>query len=464
MENEIVRFPHEGFTGRRKIKTNVREVTKENVWEVIGKALPLHRKNMCEIKYLWEYYCGRQDIRFKEKYVRESINNKIVANHANEIVVFKTSYLLSEPVQYISHDGKKVGDITRLNDILRKCDKESLDKEIVTWMHICGIGERFVPPGSPLMVYTLDPREAFVIYSSRIGNKPMAGVIIQTDDHDNEFYTVYTEKKCFTVYPDRVEDEGHILGGIPLIEYENNTERMGAFETVISLLNAINDMESDAQDSVEDFVNGFDVFQNCEIGGDDYKNLSLGGQAVMVKSSNAGEEAKVYRVTSELSQEGVQKRIDDYTEKYLSICGMPNRNGGTSTSDTGTAVIFRDGWSEAESRAKDSEKLFNRSERKFLEIVLTILDTKKGYKLGLDVEDIDVNFARRALANVQSRFQCLCEALANDYIDPMDAYNAFGDIFGDKTAAYQRGLAWHEVLRLEAEQDIKRDLGRDEAV
>lgn len=34
---------------------------------------------------------------------------------------------------------------------------------------------------------------------------------------------------------------------------------------------------------------------------------------------------------------------------------MPNRNGNASTSDTGSAVIMRDGWSDAEARAKDSE-------------------------------------------------------------------------------------------------------------
>lgn len=456
LENTAVRvidkFPDCGLTGRRKIKTPVKEITADNVRDVLSNALALHNANVVEITYLWDYYRGKQDIRLKEKYARENINNKVVVNRANEIVTFKTAYLLNEPISYVSNgnDDALTSSITQLNEFMRAEDKESKDKEIVDWMHICGVAERLtltdelagVDYGAPYYIYTIDPREAFVIYSSRIGQKPMAGVIIQADENNETVYTVYTENKCFTVQGDTVTEQDHILRGIPLVEYINNEARMGAFEAVISILNNINALESDAVDSVQDFVNGFDVFQNCDIDDGTYGSLSIGGQAVKIKTVTQGMEAKVYRVASELSQSGVQQRVDDLTEAYLTICGMPNRNGGSSTSDTGQAVIFRDGWSEAESRAKDTEKLFTRSERHFLRIVLNICAAKQS--LNLELKDIDVDFARKSLNNLQSRFQCLCEGLATNYIDPLDLFNAFGDIFGDKNAAYRRGMAWHE--------------------
>ena len=352
---------------------------------------------------------------------------------------------------------------------MRAEDKESKDKEIVDWMHICGVAERLVltdkmanvDDGAPFYIYTLDPREAFVIYSSSIGQKPMAGVIIQVDENKDKIYTVYTENKCFVVSDETVSESDHILGGIPLIEYVNNEARMGAFETVLSILNNINMLESNAVDSVQDFVNGFDVFQNCDIDDGSYSTLSIGGKAVKIKTVTQGMEAKVYRVSSELSQSGVQQRVDDLTDAYLTICGMPNRNGGSSTSDTGQAVIFRDGWSEAESRAKDTEKLYTRSERQFLRIVLTICDAKTGGKLGLKIKDIGINFARKSLNNLQSRFQCFMQGLDTDYIDPIDLYNAFGDIFGDKTAAYRRGMKYHEKQVAEQEAELNAELDRE---
>lgn len=472
LENYIVKemekFPDKGLTGRRKIKTVVSEITADNVQDVLEKALSVHAKNAREIAYLWDVYRGKQDIRNKKKYQRENINEKVCVNIANEIVTFKTAYLLNEPIQYISYgdDKKAAENIRKLNDFMRSEDKESKDKEIVDWMHICGVAERFVITdemadeeyGSPYYVETFDPREAFVIYSARMRKQPMAGVVLQLDEEEKWFATVYTDNKVFVLRSDSndVEEYDHILGGIPLIEYENNMARMGAFEVVLSILNGINNLESDGLDAIKDFVNGFDVFQNCTIDDGAYAELSVGGKAVKVRTVTPGMDAKVYRVASELNQSGLQQRVDDLTEKYLTICGMPNRNGGSSTSDTGMAVIFRDGWSEAESRAKDTEKLFVRSERQFLRIVLNICDAKA--TLGLSIKDIGVNFQRKSLNNLQSRFQCLCEALANEKISPEVAYSAFGSMFGDTTVAYAKGMEWYQKNKAEAEESLQKQL------
>lgn len=464
--SEVERVPSDGLLGRRKIKTTAKRITADNVRDVLSEALAIHAINAGEIKYLWDYYRGKQDIRLKEKYVRENINNKVTVNRANEIVTFKTAYLLNEPIQYISHGGddEVSKDVSTLNEYMRAEDKESKDKEIVDWMHICGVAERLVltdemanvEDGAPFYVYTIDPRYAFVIYSASIGERPMAGVVLQMDENKQWYAMVYTENRCFTVTKDDVTEEGHILGGIPLVEYINNAARMGAFEAVIPILNAINELESDAVDSVEDFVNGFDVFQNCDIADGEYQQLGVGGKAVKIKTVTPGMEAKVYRVASELSQSGVQQRINDQTEAYLTICGMPNRNGGSSTSDTGQAVIFRDGWSEAESRAKDTEKLFTRSERGFLRIVLNICNIKA--PLDLELKDIGVNFARKSLNNLQSRFQCLIEGLNNTMIHPKCMYDAFGDIFGDKNEAYRLGMEYYETSKAEEEETLNREI------
>jgi SPP1 family phage portal protein len=476
LENYKVRaidlFPENALTGRRKIKTCVSAITESNVRDVVNEALPKQMANAGEITYLWDYYRGKQDIRKKEKFYRKNINNKVTVNRANEIVTFKTAYLLNEPIQYISHGKGKSTKIARLNEFMRAEDKASHDKEIVDWMHICGVAERLVltdkmageENGAPFYIYTLDPREAFVIYSAGVGEKPMAGVVIRYDDDGQMFTEVWTENRKYTVTNDSVTFEAHSLGGIPLIEYENNMARMGAFETVITVLNAINQLESDAVDSVQDFVNGFDVFKNCDIEEGDYQDLAVGGKAVKIRTIVQGMEADVYRVTSELNQAGVQQRIDNMTDEYLTICGMPNRNGGSSTSDTGQAVIFRDGWSEAESRAKDSEKFFVRSERRFLRVVLNICaaQTDDSMSLGnLDLKDIGVNFARKSLNNLQSRFQCLMEGLNSNKIHPELLFNAFGDVFGDKATAYQMSMQYQEEVERKQQEQLEKELDNE---
>lgn len=461
--------PSGGLTGRRKIRTNVKEITAGNVVDVVNEALAVHARNAGEIDYLYRYYRGEQDIRHKHKAVRENINNKVVVNRANEIVTFKTAYLLNEPIQYISHGGESdvSAKVNTLNEMMRAEDKESKDKEIVDWMHIGGVAERLVLPdeelepgqeGAPFVIYTLDPRLSFVIYSSRIGEKPLAGVILEMDEQNRWIANVYTEGEFFLLNADGIERHAeHLLGGIPLVEYLNNDARMGAFETVISLLNNINVLESNAVDSIEDFVNGFDVFQNCDIADGDYQNLGLGGKAVKIKTVTQGAEAKVYRVYSELNQNGVQSRINDMTDAYLTICGMPNRNGGSSTSDTGSAVIFRDGWSEAESRAKDTEKTFTRSEREFLKIVLRICNAANGFDLRLS--DIKTEFLRKNLANLQSKTQVLCELLNNPKVHPKLAFEVAA-LFKDNEEAWRMSDAYYEEYLAKEEQMVQEGLTR----
>ena len=367
-ENDTVRaiseWPVNGLTGRRKIYTAKKRVTPENVVDVLGKALAVHRINRAEMSYLYDYYRGKQDIRLKDKIVRPEINNKVMINRANEIVVFKSAYLLDGPIRYVSNGGEDdiSSNVNTLNEYMRAESKDTLDKELADWMHICGVAVRMVltdevgeEDGSPASIYTLDPRAAFCISHSGVGQKKVAGVLEQVDEEGQPYFCVYTPEWYFEVQNGQItKQEARTIPYIPIVEYVNNDARMGAFEPVIPILNAINMIESNRLDSIQDFVNAFDVFQNCELEDGQYKELAKGGMAITIKSVQPGMEAKVYRIASELNQTNTQTIVDDLEDAYLTICGMPNRNGGSSTSDTGQAVIYRDGWSAAESRAKDT--------------------------------------------------------------------------------------------------------------
>ena len=89
--------PYLHLNGRRMILTDETEVNIGNVVQILRKALPYHWKNRSEISYLWSYYKGRQPILNRVKEVRPEITNKIVENRANEIVSFKSGYLMGVP-------------------------------------------------------------------------------------------------------------------------------------------------------------------------------------------------------------------------------------------------------------------------------------------------------------------------------------------------------------------------------
>lgn len=433
--------------GREIITTDVEMVTDENIHEVLRKAMNTHNKNRGEIQYLWDYYRGKQPILTRDKKVRPEICNKIVENRANEIVSFKVGYLCGEPIQYVGRNGSEAVSkaISQLNEMMFSENKATQDKRVAEWQAICGTAYRLVLPDTrggeddaPFEVYTLDPRDTFVVYSNDVESKPMMGVKYCVTDENDYIYSIYSANKFWKIKNETiVETKDIALGIIPIIEYPANTARLGAFEIVLPLLDAINTVASNRLDGIEQFIQAFVKFINCDISAEDFKELKDLG-AIKVKSED-GRNADVDIVTNELNQMQTQTLVDYLYQTVLTICGMPNRNGGSSTSDTGSAVIMRDGWSLAESRAKDSELMFKEAEQNVLKLVLRIIRDTQGLSdeiYSLRLKDIALQFTRRNYENIQSKAQVLTQMLGQSKIHPRLAFAHCG-LFTDAEDAYR---------------------------
>lgn len=448
--------------GRRMIKTDESEVTIDNVVTILRKALPFHWKNRSEINYLWHYYKGRQPILNRVKLVRPEIANKIVENRADEIVSFKSGYLMGEPLQYVTRgNAESIADaINQLNEYVFAEEKPAKDKELADWFHICGTSFRMVLPDedgeeddSPFEIYTLDPRNTFVVYHNGLGNKPMLGVKYVIDEKGVITYSCYSKYEYFEIVESKVvKCEPHILGDIPIIEYPLNLARIGAFELVVPLLDAINLTDSNRIDGVEQFIQALLLFHNVDISSDDYKKLREEG-AIKFKDIDPQLKAEVAYLTNSLNQGETQTLVDHMYQTVLTICGMPNRNGGSSTSDTGSAVIMRDGWSDAEARAKNSELMFKKSERRFLKLVLNICRTLVG--MDLKVHNIEIRFTRRNYENILQKAQVLDLLLKNGKVHPRLAFEHCG-LFVDSDLAYALSAEYVEEQEKKAQELIEK--------
>lgn len=447
------------LTGRTVIYTDVEEVTAENVVEVLKAASDSNQSNVSDIKYLYDYYKGKQPILDREKTFNDTINNKIVENRANEIVAFKTGYFLSAPIQYIDMGEDEVTDDLKLiNGWADLESKESADLDLAEWLSICGTGFRMVLPkqerlddsDSPFEIFTLDPQTTFVVYSSKLGHKPMMGVtFFQLADEDKSVYYVYTQSEFFIIADDAIQErQSHALGMVPIIEYPANKARLGDFEIVIPLLDAINNMQSNRADGVEQFIQAILCLENMQLNDDE--------AGFMTRLKEVGglmlpEGAKAYYLTQQLNQGDTQTLKDDLYNAVLYICGMPNRNGGSSTSDTGSAVILRDGWADAEARAKITENYFKKSERKFLNMIILISNTIGGTNIMLP--QVGIRFPRRNYTNDSAKVTNLVTMLANDWIAPQQAFE-HSDMFPDPDAAFLEAKKWHDENEAKQAQSL----------
>lgn len=463
--------------GRRKIYCDEPEITDQNVMQILWDSLVIHNVNRADIEILHEYYTGNQPILSRIKTIRPEICNKIVESRANEIVSFKAGYLCGEPIQYVSRgqDDSISQSIGALNDMMLLCDKAAKDNEIAEWMYKCGLGVRMVMPNSeyinseivpklenrqtdfsedeaPFQIYTLDPRNSFVVYYSGLGEPPVMGVKYVIRQDKTVVYSIYTAKAYYEFISANPSGQltlskqpvGRPYNFIPIIEYPLNNARLGAFEIVITILDAINTVQSNRLDGIEQFIQSLIVLVNSEI---DDTQAKLLREAGLIKLKSFGDnKADIKIIAEQLDQTQTQTLVDYMYQTILNIVGMPNRNGGTSTSDTGSAVIMRDGWEAAEARAKSDELMFKKAEHQLLKNILVIIRNTIGTSLKLS--NIEIKFTRRNYENILAKAQVLTSMLASDKIDPALAFTHCG-LFSDPEDATKSSAEHYKEVKTE---------------
>ena len=429
--------------GRTVIYTAAEKITADNLIAELNLALPAHMVNASQIEYLHNYYRGIQPIQVREKTVRPEICNNITENHAYDIVDFKVGYIFGEPIQYIRRgdDESLTKSIEQLNEFMFSEDKTEIDTELGKWMFKCGTAYRMILSDAPteeddcpFELDCLDPRYTFVIYGSGFKHKPLAGVMMVVTPEGDTRYCIYTPTMYFEVVSNSiVKEESHNYGDVPIIEYPANEERLGAFEIVIPLLNAMNLTGSNRMDAIEQFVQAFMIFKNCSMTKEKFAELKDLGALEVADIEGTTQQSDVKMIATQLDQTQTQISKDDIYSMILVICGMPNRNGqNRTTNDTGQAVLLRDGWSAAESRARKTESIFKKSERKFLKIALKIM--AENGKSGLKISNVDMKFNRRQNDNMLVKTQGLT-AMLTAGIHPLIAITTCG-LFNDATDVY----------------------------
>lgn len=448
--------------GRTPIYTPETEINSENIIDVLRKAIPIFEKNATESKYLYEYYKGKQPILSRVKDIRPEICNTIVVNRAYEIVTFKTGRFLYKNIQYVNRSESKTTEVNDLNTFMYADGKSGKDRELVDWMHICGHGYRMAidapaSDGTPFHTHTISPMRAFVVYCDDVAKKPLMGVYytfkLDKKKNKHKIYTCYTANEIYTVENYKVTKvENHLMGDVPIVEYPANYARLGCFEMVIELLDAINLATSNRQDGLEQFIQALLVFKNVDLEDGDVMKLRQEGAICIPQESD------VDYLVHELNQSQTQTLVDDLYQAVLTICGMPNRqSGSTSTSDNKGAVVLRDGWSAAATAVKETRQYFESAERRMLNMVLRVFNIYEDNAVPnantLTMSDIEVHFDEGEYENMLEKAQVLTMLLSNDRVHPKDAF-AFSNITPDPESAYLAGQEFHEEEERKAAEEL----------
>lgn len=364
--------------GRQIIYTTEATVTKENLLDILYSAKGVHLKNVTDIKYLLNYEKGKQPLN-RVKVVRPDIDFLDIDNIANQITEFKLGYDWGYPISLVQRGINKDGiseSVALLNDYYELAGNRGKQQELARYIEITGIGytyidvnNDYVEGDSPFTLDVLDPEFTFVVRSTYYTDNRiiMAVTFSDTDEEGHTTYTCFTKNARFVVDSrNQITEYSNYLGIIPIIEWVRAYDRMGCFERQIPEMDALNLLNSDFLNDVDQNTQAIwhanDVeFSQEEVvnedGTTDYvTKRPVNGQWLQTFTAGNGATPKITPLTINYNYSGILNNIVTKRQTILAKCDVPQRNDNSGGS-TGIAMSDASGWSAAEASACKKENI-----------------------------------------------------------------------------------------------------------
>lgn len=376
-------------------------------------AVKYIKRHLAEHEYLdalENYYKGRHDILNRTK-DGDLSNNKLVCNNAKYIADFTSAYLLGAPVSYKSKDDSM--DITPLTDALDEADASTQDIDLAHDGAIFGRSYEMIYMSDDDVPYPklakLPPKEAFVVYSNNVEQRPVFGVHYFPLYNDEGKLTGYRGTISTDTYTQDIrlsaslglessdEPIPHYFGKVTINEIYNNAERMGDFEQVLTLIDAYNTLQSDRVNDKEQFVKALLVIKGQVLGDTDeesaetYNAIKRQGVMTLDQGSDA---SFLTRQLDESAVEVLSKSISHDIAKFSGVPDMTDENFAGNVS--GVAMKYK--LLVLEQITKIKERFFTEGLRYRLECIANIISARGG-KL-IPVRNIQMQFTHSLPANV----------------------------------------------------------------
>lgn len=190
-------------------------------------------------------------------------DNRIAVNFAKYITDTMNGFFMGIPVKITAEDEriqKAVDFFNAFNDV---------DDHNAELSKICSIYGRayemyFVDEEGNIGMQATAPDESFIIYDNSILNRTKAYVRYYKDTDDNLIKGSVSDNsvvRYFNFDGSRVrfvdEEKIHGFDGVPAVEYVENKERMGIYESAMSQINAFNKALSEKANDVDYFADAY---------------------------------------------------------------------------------------------------------------------------------------------------------------------------------------------------------------
>lgn len=332
------------------------EMTGEKIQEVIKQ----HKVLVARYQALKNLYVGEHPILAQDPKPATKPDNRLVANFARYIVDTFNGYFMGIPVKTVSDNQvvsdyiqmvERYNDIDDLNaDLSKKCDIYGHAFELL-----------YLDEEAQVGITQIAPDECILVRSTSIREEPLYGIRYTTNADGETVGTISDSQsiKYFVIKAGEVQivdEKENFFHAVPIIEYVENEERVGAFEWVEYLINAYNKAISEKANDVDYFADAYMKILGAKLDESvlsqirDYRIINLekpGGDGQLVVDF-------MQKPNADATQENLLERIE---KLIFHLSMVPNINDEKFGTASGIALQYK---------LQSMSNLANTKERKFV--------------------------------------------------------------------------------------------------
>ena len=411
------------------------ELTKELIQKMISKYV---LNDLPRLEKWKNYYNGKHIILNKTYKDTTKPCNRIVTNYAKVIVDTYSGYICGKPITYSSND-----EIEDLQEAINYNDSAAQDMAFCRNALTFGVAYelQWLDKFSQVRYAQVSPLNSFVVYDNSLDCELLyfirwykANTIDYSDDYIIEVYTADRIIKYHSFglvgSMELLEEMPHHFKDIPVAVFKLNDDNENIFNSIITLNDAYNELQSSEIDDFNAWVDAYLLLTGVDADTDDIASMKENRVLVLPEGAAAN------WLTKNANDTQIVNMLENIKKNIYKITACPDMGDETFLAQSGTALAYK--LVGFENAASGIVANFTKAIQRRVELICNILNLKASEAVW---RDINITFTRNLPVNMAETIQLV---------------NALKGTVSDKTLLAQIPFIKDVEAELEALQEQKK--------
>lgn len=371
------------------------ELSNELLQKILNKFMTTERPKLQR----WnDYYRGKHAILNKSYSDASKECNHIITNYCKIIADTYGGYICGKPVSYSSNE-----DITDIQDTLNYNDSAAQDMSMITNALVYGVAYelQWIDKYSQVRYSQISPLNCFAIFDNTLDCELLYFVrwykVNSIDETDGTYIVEVYDSNSVKRYKsigmggalEFIDEEAHYFGDVPVSVFYLNENEENIFNSVITLNDAYNELQSSEIDDFNAWVDAYLTFTGVNAETDDISAMKENRVLILPEGAEAS------WLTKNANDTQIVNILENIKKNIFKVTACPDMADETFLAQSGTALAYK--LVGFENVASGIVARFIKALQRRIELICNVLNLKAS---DATWRDININFVRNLPINL----------------------------------------------------------------